>query len=105
MRHEKLMSTWMETALRRLVNVIPYSGHQHREKWTAYIPHGLQVADSPDLLETLKEERFDLLDRIGRCQSSVGQYSAAAETHGFVLELREGAPFNASEHERSWRRT
>jgi tetratricopeptide (TPR) repeat protein len=88
MRHEKLMSTWTETALRRLVNVIPYGGHQHREKWTAYIPHGLQVADSLDLLETREEERFDLFDRIGRCQSSIGQYSTAAETHRRVLELR-----------------
>jgi len=88
MRHEKLMSTWTETALRRLVNVIPYGGHQHREKWTAYIPYGLQVADSLDLLETVEGERLDLLDKIGRCQSSIGQYSAVAETYGRVLELR-----------------
>jgi hypothetical protein len=46
------------------------------------------VADSLDLLETVKEERLDLLDRIGRCQSSIGQYSAAAETYRRVLELR-----------------
>jgi hypothetical protein len=49
------MSTWTETALRRLVDVIPYGGHQHREKWTAYIPYGLQVADSHDLSETREE--------------------------------------------------
>ena len=33
--------------------------------------------------------RASLLDRVGQCQTSLGQYSAAESTHRQVLSLRE----------------
>jgi hypothetical protein len=42
-------------------------------------------------LDGIVEEtaRASLLDRVGRCQSSLGQYPAAEKTHRQVLLLRE----------------
>lgn len=83
------LSRWTEEALMRLITLIPRGGHEGREIWTAYIPHAIYVSTSADISSDNEQHRIDLLDRIGCCQTSIGQYSVAEETHRRVLELRE----------------
>jgi tetratricopeptide (TPR) repeat protein len=79
-------TAWAETAYGRLEELVPYGEHEGRSKWISYIPHAIHVAD---LHRTLSETgRASLLDRIGRCQATLGQYAAAEETHQRVLSLR-----------------
>ncbi|KAH7304501.1 hypothetical protein BKA65DRAFT_560435 [Rhexocercosporidium sp. MPI-PUGE-AT-0058] len=35
-------SIWTERAILRLTDLIPDGGHEDREKWTEYLPHGLE---------------------------------------------------------------
>jgi tetratricopeptide (TPR) repeat protein len=80
-------ATCMDTVVSRLKEVVPYGGHERKEAWTMYLPHTIHVAA---LDSTLNETtRASLLDRVGRCQASLGQYSAAETTLRQVLSLRE----------------
>jgi tetratricopeptide (TPR) repeat protein len=79
-------TAWTETACGRLEELVPYGGHEGRSIWISYLPHVIHIAD---LCNTLSEKRrASLLDRIGRCQATLGQYAAAEETHRRVLSLR-----------------
>jgi tetratricopeptide (TPR) repeat protein len=79
-------TAWTETAYGRLKELVPYGGHEGRSIWISYLPHAIHIAD---LCSTLSEtRRASLLDRIGRCQATLGQYTTAEETHRRVLSLR-----------------
>ncbi|RDW58650.1 hypothetical protein BP6252_13126 [Coleophoma cylindrospora] len=91
------LSNWTDRALHRLMSLIPYGGHEGWENWIPYLPHALQIARSNDLSADCNQEIHILLDMIARCQSSIGQYTAAVETHRRVLELRTEAM--GTEHE------
>jgi hypothetical protein len=78
---------WTKKVASRLEELLPYGGHEKRERWTNYLSHAIYVAGSNDTLsETV---RASLLDRAGRCQTTLGQYSAAVTTLRQVLLLRE----------------
>jgi tetratricopeptide (TPR) repeat protein len=79
-------TAWTETAYSRLEELVLYGGHERRSIWISYLPHAIHIAD---LYNTLSEKRrASLLDRIGRCQATLGQYEAAEKTHQRVLSLR-----------------
>jgi tetratricopeptide (TPR) repeat protein len=79
-------TAWKETAYGRLEELVPYGGHEGRSIWISYLPHAIYIAD---LCNTLSERRgASLLDRIGRCQATLGQYATAEETYRRVLSLR-----------------
>ncbi|KAH8800242.1 hypothetical protein F5884DRAFT_757854 [Xylogone sp. PMI_703] len=80
-------SAWTAKAATRLEELIPYGGHEGKEEWTTYLPHAIYMAGLDNRLDEI--DRDSLLDRIGRCQESLGQYSAAETTHRQVLSLRE----------------
>jgi tetratricopeptide (TPR) repeat protein len=84
--HDK-RTAWTGKAGARLEELIPYGGHERKESWTRYLTHALHVAVLDGILE--ETVRASLLDRVGRCQSSLGQYSAAESTHRQVFSLRE----------------
>jgi tetratricopeptide (TPR) repeat protein len=74
-----------ETACGRLEELVPYGGHEGRSIWISYLPHAIHIAD---FCSTLSEtRRASLLDRIERCQTTLGQYARAEETHRRVLSL------------------
>jgi len=76
-----------DTAAARLEELISYGGHERKEAWTPYLSHAIHVTG---LVGTLDETaRVSLLYRVGRCQASLGQYSAAEATHRQVLASRE----------------
>ena len=79
-------TAWTETAYGRLEELVPYGGHEGRSKWINYLPHAIHIAN---LHSTMKETRRALLlDRIGQCQNTLGQYAVAEGTHRRVLSLR-----------------
>ena len=71
----------------RLKKLVPYGGHERKEVWTAYLSHAVHVAGLDDALDDTA--KASLLGRVGRCQASLGQYSAAETTHQQVLAFRE----------------
>ncbi|KAF2802720.1 kinesin light chain [Mytilinidion resinicola] len=77
----------VDKALTRLVDVLPPGGHDKRVVWTAYLPHATHVVDLPEAYEV--EARMSLLDRIGRCEHTIGRYRAAELTHRELLVRRE----------------
>jgi len=80
-------ATWADTAVARLEELVLYGGHKRKEIWTTYLSHAIHVAGLDGTVD--ETARASLLDRVGRCQTSLGQYSAAETTHRQVLSLRE----------------
>ena len=77
----------MDRVVSQLEEVVPYGGHERKEAWTMYLPHTIHVAALDSTLNEIT--RGSLLDRVGRCQASLGHYSAAETTHQQVISLRE----------------
>ncbi|KAF2806216.1 kinesin light chain 1 [Mytilinidion resinicola] len=80
-------ATWAGTAVARLEELVPPGGHERKEIWTTYLSHAIYAARPNGTVD--ETARASLLDRVGRCQTSLGQYSAAETTHREVLLLRE----------------
>ena len=80
-------TTWVEKTAFRLKELIPYGGHDKREVWVNYLSHAIHLAGSQSTLADTA--RAELLDRVGRCQATLGQYSAAETTHRQALSLRK----------------
>jgi tetratricopeptide (TPR) repeat protein len=78
---------WVGKAVARLEELVPHGGHGRKEIWTPYLSHAVYVAGLSDTIE--ETARASLLDRIGRCQASLGQFLAAENTHRQVLSLLE----------------
>jgi tetratricopeptide (TPR) repeat protein len=78
---------WASKALTRLVEIVPFGDYETRETWTAYLPHAMHVVDVPEVSET--EGSISLLERVGRCEQTLGRYRAAEQANGQVLERRE----------------
>jgi tetratricopeptide (TPR) repeat protein len=80
---------WITKAANRLEEVVPYGGHEKKDSWTTYLPHTVHMSRSNSKLD--ERTRASLLNRIGRCQITLGQYSAAEAMIRRALVLREGA--------------
>jgi tetratricopeptide (TPR) repeat protein len=79
-------ATWAGKAVARLEELVPHGGHDRKATWTTYLSHAIYVAGLSNTVEEIS--RASLFDRVGRCQASLGQYSAAETTHGQALSLR-----------------
>ena len=86
LRDHQQWKAWVRKTLNRLTEVVPYGGHERREVWAAYLPHAIHVASLPGVCET--EDGMSLLDRIGRCEYSLGRYKNAEAAHRQLLEER-----------------
>lgn len=80
-------TAWTRKAAARLEVLIPYGGHDGKKLWMAYLPHAIHVVALGDTLDD--KIKASILDRVGGCEYSLGQYSAAAITYGRVLKIRE----------------
>jgi tetratricopeptide (TPR) repeat protein len=83
-RHDERV-TWTNIALVRLKELIPFGEHSSKEVWTAYLPHAIYTTGL-DGNETVKAS---LLEQVGCCQASLGQFSAAERTHRREASSRE----------------
>ncbi|KAF2627622.1 kinesin light chain 1 [Macroventuria anomochaeta] len=85
-RHNE-RATWVDAAVAQLKQLVPYGGHENTEIWTKYLSHAIHVAGGHNVVG--KADSASLLDRVGRCQASLGQYLAAETAHRQVLSIRE----------------
>ncbi|RDW60746.1 hypothetical protein BP6252_12129 [Coleophoma cylindrospora] len=83
------LSFWEERALDRLQMLIPAGGHVDYQIWTKYLPHGENMANKHKVSNRNNTLSIQLLDAIGRCYYSLGQYSRAERIHRQALALRE----------------
>jgi tetratricopeptide (TPR) repeat protein len=75
------------TATNRLSDLLPYGGHERKEVWVPYLPHAISIASRENAVE--EAIRACLLERVGRCQESLGQYASAEASHRQALLLRK----------------
>jgi tetratricopeptide (TPR) repeat protein len=79
---------WAGTAAARVEELVPFGGHERREIWIAYLPHALHLVGQEDALDGATSA--GILERIGRCQESNGQYVPAELAHRQAWSLRKG---------------
>ncbi|MCJ1405768.1 hypothetical protein MMC11_008998 [Xylographa trunciseda] len=87
LKEHNSLASWIEQTFSRLENLLPYGGHEARDVWVNYLSHAIYLADPQNSLS--ETARASLLDRIGRCQSTLGQYSTAEITQRQALLLKE----------------
>jgi tetratricopeptide (TPR) repeat protein len=80
-------ATWASIAVARLTKLVPWGGHKGKKTWTMYLSHSLYAAGLSGVVK--ETETPLLLSLVGKCQASLGQYSAAANTVRRALSLRE----------------
>jgi tetratricopeptide (TPR) repeat protein len=80
---------WVDTAAARAEELVPYGGHEGKEVWSTYLPHATYVAGLVEAVDSAKSA--SLLDRLGRCQKSLGQYASAETSHRKASSLRKEA--------------
>jgi tetratricopeptide (TPR) repeat protein len=88
-RHNQ-RTTWVDVAIARFKDVMPFDAYQelhNRTEWTVYLPHALHVANLNGVVGTLASTA--ILYRVGRCQDSLGRYSAAEIVLRQVLLVEE----------------
>ena len=86
----KLHGLWIPCVVRaaeRLEKAIPFGGHENRKTWTAYLPHAIHTASIPALFDSQVQDA--LLDKIGQCQHSLGDYKTAISTYERILSQRK----------------
>ncbi|RDW59053.1 hypothetical protein BP5796_11977 [Coleophoma crateriformis] len=88
LRKEDKLSKWAEATLYRLLEVIPAGGHKYYRIWIYFLPHGAHVVNDHEFSQNI-QSKAKLLDHIGRCYISIGQYSEAEKMHRQALALRE----------------
>lgn len=87
LRAQNQWHSWANRTLERLVEVVPFGDHDKIEVWTAYLPHAIHVVNLAELCEG--EGRMRLLDRVGRCEWTLGRYKAAEWAYKQLFEKRE----------------
>jgi tetratricopeptide (TPR) repeat protein len=80
-------ASWRGTAAARVEDLMPYGGHERKEVWGVYLPHGMYTAGLVDIIGGATSAL--LLERLGRCQERLGQYAPAKASHRKVLSLRK----------------
>ncbi|KAF2198292.1 kinesin light chain [Delitschia confertaspora ATCC 74209] len=88
LKEHKQWDDWVNKALGRLIEVVPYGSYKEREVWETYLPHALHLVELPEAYK--EEDRMSLLYQVGYCEQTLGRYIAAEAAHQKVLEKREG---------------
>jgi tetratricopeptide (TPR) repeat protein len=79
-------NTWIRNAMARLIEIVPYGDHDSRSYWTTYMHHAIHLIDQPETQNML--DRVMLLERIGRCERSLGRYQAAERAYRQAFDQR-----------------
>ncbi|RFU33775.1 hypothetical protein B7463_g2523, partial [Scytalidium lignicola] len=84
---KKLTEQTTIDAIRHIEKIFPSSDRTRREKWTGYIPHGLQVLNRSSWCRT--EERYDLFMTVGSCLDLDRRFKEAIRCFEAVSEWRK----------------
>jgi tetratricopeptide (TPR) repeat protein len=77
---------WIERTLMQLIEVVPYGDHDTRDYWTAYMHHAIHIMRLPEVHGM--EGRMTLLERIARCERSLGKFQVAERAYRQAFEQR-----------------
>ncbi|OAL05939.1 TPR-like protein, partial [Phaeosphaeriaceae sp. SRC1lsM3a] len=77
---------WTETTLTRLADIVPYGDHGTREYWQPFLHHAMHLVDIPEVHDL--HDRMTLLERVGRCQRSIGRYQVAERAYRQAWDQR-----------------
>lgn len=77
----------MKKTMQRLNELVPQGGHERKDIWSSYLSHALYAAAHK--AETDTAARAALLNRVGRCQTDLGQYAAAEVTCRQLFSLKK----------------
>jgi tetratricopeptide (TPR) repeat protein len=75
-------------AITRLAEIFPNDEHKNRSVWRAYLPHASYALLSTDVGQN-KENRIELLGKVGMCLLSDGRFNEAESHLAEVIETRE----------------
>jgi tetratricopeptide (TPR) repeat protein len=75
---------WVEKAITRMLELVPDGDHITREVWTPYLPHAIHVSSMLTVNDA--NPKAELVDRVGRCQQTLGQYKAMEKTFRELLK-------------------
>jgi tetratricopeptide (TPR) repeat protein len=87
LNNENELSAWTDKALLRLADIFPSEDHKNRAMWSIYLPHARYVLSQRCLSNINETKKIVLLDKVGRCLWSSGQYYEAEQVLREVLEL------------------
>jgi hypothetical protein len=79
-------ASFTQAVVDRLEEVVPWGGHEGKELWALYISHALHATGLEDTVNRIGTS--SLLDRVGTCQASLGQYVAAEVSYSKALLSR-----------------
>ena len=79
---------WASKAVTRLAEVFPNDEHKNRTMWRAYLPHASYALLSTDIDQN-REDRIELLHKVGICLLSDGRFNEAESHLVEVMETRE----------------
>jgi tetratricopeptide (TPR) repeat protein len=74
------------TIVDRFQELVPWGGHDGKEMWAPYLLHAVHAAGHKDIVKGIGVA--SLLDRVSRCQTSLGQYAAAGVSYRQALSFR-----------------
>ncbi|KAH8660527.1 hypothetical protein BX600DRAFT_438741 [Xylariales sp. PMI_506] len=86
LQKRNLWNDYSERVIRRLLTLIPVGGYENREHYVHFLPHAKHVT-SLNNTKSL-DVAFDLLNRVARCETSLGQYAEAESDHRKVWSWR-----------------
>jgi tetratricopeptide (TPR) repeat protein len=84
-RHDEWASS-TQAVMDRLEEVVPWGGHDGKELWAPYLSHAVHAAGHEDIVNS--RGIASLLSRVGRCQTSLGQYAAAEVSYRQAVSSR-----------------
>jgi tetratricopeptide (TPR) repeat protein len=80
-------ASWTGTAAARVEDLVPYGGHERKEVWGVYLPHGMYTAGLIDIIGGATSA--SLLEQLGRCKERLDQYAPAEASHRKASSLRK----------------
>ena len=92
----------MEKALTKAIQhvkaIFPSTNRANRQAWQAYFPHAFRLLSQSK--ESILEERFDLLDHVGRCLFSDRRFKDAVECFEEVVMWKRAYLLDEEDHDR-----
>jgi tetratricopeptide (TPR) repeat protein len=77
---------WTRKTMARLVEIVPYGDHDTRDYWTTYMHHAMHLLNQSEVQEL--SGRMALLEKIGRCERSLGRYQASERAYRRAFDQR-----------------
>jgi tetratricopeptide (TPR) repeat protein len=78
---------WIDITLARFIKIVPYGDYDTKPFWSTYLHHAVHVVNLPETDEL--EDRMTLLEKIAKCERSLGRYQAAERSYRQALEQRK----------------